>query len=75
MKIYVEVEGTVPSFLTSALDEGEWSDSRPSRFTPGERTVFTHLIQGWVGHRAAMGAMEKRKILTLPGIETQPSSS
>jgi hypothetical protein len=26
-----------PPFLTSALDEGEWSASRPCRFTPLER--------------------------------------
>jgi hypothetical protein len=26
----------VPPFLTSALDGGEWSASRPGRFTPGE---------------------------------------
>jgi hypothetical protein len=37
------------SFSTSALDEGEWSASRPGRsFTPGERTPGT-LVQeaGW----------------------------
>jgi hypothetical protein len=26
------------SFLTLALDGGEWSASHPGRFTPGERT-------------------------------------
>jgi hypothetical protein len=26
--------GTAESFLTSALDEGEWSASRPGRSTP-----------------------------------------
>ena len=26
----------VHSFLTSVLDEGEWSTSRPGRFTPGD---------------------------------------
>jgi hypothetical protein len=28
-------EGTAPPFLTQTLDGGEWSDSRPGRFTPG----------------------------------------
>jgi hypothetical protein len=34
--------------LTSALDTGEWSTSRPSRFTTTERAPGTHLIGGWV---------------------------
>jgi len=33
--------------LTSALDGGEWSASRPGRFTPRERAADTHWI-GWV---------------------------
>jgi hypothetical protein len=38
------------SFLTSALDGGEWSVSRPGRaFTPGERTPGTHWTGDWVG--------------------------
>jgi hypothetical protein len=37
------------SFLTSALDGGEWSASRPGRtFTPGERNPRTHWTGGWV---------------------------
>jgi len=28
--------------LTSAIEEGEWSASRPGRFTPGERAPSTH---------------------------------
>jgi hypothetical protein len=35
--------------LTSALDGGEWSPSRPGRFTPRERAPGTHWIGGWVG--------------------------
>jgi hypothetical protein len=35
--------------LTSALDGGEWSASRPGRFTPRERAPGTHWIRGWVG--------------------------
>jgi hypothetical protein len=31
--------GIVPTFLTSALDGGEWSVSRRGRFTPGRESV------------------------------------
>jgi hypothetical protein len=40
--------------LTSALDGGEWSASRPDRFTPKERVPGTHRIGGWVGPRAGL---------------------
>jgi len=35
--------------LTSALDGGEWSASRPGRFTPMESDPGTHWIGGWMG--------------------------
>jgi len=38
--------------LTSALDGGEWSDSRPGRFTRREKAPGIHWIGGWVGPRA-----------------------
>jgi hypothetical protein len=47
---------------TSALDGGEWSASRPARFTPSERAPGTHWIEGWVGPRAVLDAVVKRKI-------------
>jgi hypothetical protein len=38
----------VPPFLTSALDEGEWSTSRPSRFISRVKNLSTHRIEaGW----------------------------
>jgi hypothetical protein len=40
--------------LTSALDGGEWSASRPGHFIPGERTPGTDWIGGWVGPRAGL---------------------
>jgi hypothetical protein len=46
--------------LTSALDGGEWSVSRPGRFTPAERASGTHWIGGWVGPRAVLDAVVKR---------------
>jgi hypothetical protein len=47
-----------PPFLTSALDGGEWSASRPCHFGPG-----THYRIGWVGPKAGLGAMDWRKFL------------
>jgi hypothetical protein len=55
--------------LTSALVGGEWSVSRPGRFTPGERAPGTHWIGGWVDPRAGLNDVEKTKFFTLPGLE------
>jgi hypothetical protein len=49
-------------YLTSAIDGGEWSASRPGRFTPKERAPGTHWIGGWVGPRAVLDVVVKRKI-------------
>jgi hypothetical protein len=56
-------------FLTLALAGGEWSASRLCRFTPEERAPSTHWIGGWVGSRAGLDAVEKRKFLNLPELE------
>jgi hypothetical protein len=56
-------EGIAPPFLTSAC-----------HFILGEITSGTHWIGGWMGPKAVLNAMEKRKVLFLPGIEPQPSS-
>jgi hypothetical protein len=58
--------------LTSALVGGEWSASRPYRFTPGESATGTHWIGGWVDPRAGLDDVEKIKFLTLPGLELRP---
>jgi hypothetical protein len=57
--------------LTLALDGGEWSASRSGRFTPRERAPVTHWIRGWVGPRAVLDAMVKRKI-TSPRRDSNP---
>jgi hypothetical protein len=49
------------SFI-SALDGGEWSASRPGRFTPRERAPSIHWIGGWVGPRAVLDTVVKKKI-------------
>jgi hypothetical protein len=56
---------------TSALDWGEWSASRPGRFTPRERAPVTHWIGGWMGPRAVLDAVMKRKIPS-PRRESNP---
>jgi hypothetical protein len=38
--------------MTSALDGGEWSASRPGRFTPREKAPGTQWTGGCVGPRA-----------------------
>jgi hypothetical protein len=43
----------------------------PAAFTPGERARGTHWIGSWVGPRAGLD-VEKRKFLTLPGLEFRP---
>jgi hypothetical protein len=53
--------GIAPPFLTSALDGGEWSVSRPCRFTPEERAPGTNGIEGWMGLKAGVDAVDKRK--------------
>jgi hypothetical protein len=48
---------------STSLDLGdEWSASRPSSFTPGDRAPGTQSVGGWVGHRAGLEAMEGEKI-------------
>jgi len=48
--------------LTSVLEEGGWSASRSGRFTHRERAPGAHWIGGWMGPRAVLDAVVKRKI-------------
>jgi hypothetical protein len=59
--------------LTSALNGGEWSASRPGRFTSKERAPGTHWIGGWVGPRAVLDAVVKRRISS-PRRESNPKT-
>jgi hypothetical protein len=72
MKAYDGVDVYIYVFLTSALVGGEWSASRPNRFTPGEKAPDTLWIAGWMDPRTSLGDMEKRKFLILPGHELRP---
>jgi hypothetical protein len=66
------VDVQIHIFLTSALVEGEWPNSHPGRFTPGESAPGTHWIGGWVDLRAGLDDLEKRIFLTLPGLKLRP---
>jgi hypothetical protein len=57
--------------LTSAQVGGEWSASRPGRFTPRERAPDTHWIGGWVVPRAVLDTVVKKKIPS-PRRESNP---
>jgi hypothetical protein len=68
------VEVQLHAFLLPALEGGEWSASRPGRCVPGERTPSNHWIGVWVGTRAGLDAMMKRKILS-PRRKSNPQIS
>jgi hypothetical protein len=59
MKAYGGVDLEIHVSLTSALVGGEWSASRPCRFTPGESASDTRWLGGWVDLRAGLDDMEK----------------
>jgi hypothetical protein len=63
------VEVYIHVFLISALVGGEWAASRTGGFAPGERVPGIHWIEGWVGPRTGLDAVEKREFLSLPGLE------
>jgi hypothetical protein len=67
MKACGRVGVLIHIFLTSTLAGGQ--ASRPGLFNPGERAHGTHLIGGWVDPRTGLDDVEKRKFLTLPGLE------
>jgi hypothetical protein len=51
--------------MTSALYGGEWSALRPGRIIPRETAPGINWIGSWVGPRAGLDAMVKRKIPTI----------
>jgi hypothetical protein len=58
--------------LNSALAGGEWAASRPGRFNSGGKASGTNWIGDWVGLKAGLDNVEKRKFLTLPKLELRP---
>jgi hypothetical protein len=69
MKAYGGVDVYIHIFLTSALAGGEWSASRPCRFSHREIVPGTRWVGVWVGLRAGLNDVEKRKFLILPAFE------
>jgi hypothetical protein len=55
MKTYVEVKIQLHAFLTSALDEDDWSDSHPDRYIPWERAP----VPTRVGPRVVLDSVVK----------------
>jgi hypothetical protein len=39
---------------------------------PGERAPGTHWVRGWVDPKEDLDDVEKRKFMTLPGLELRP---
>jgi hypothetical protein len=70
MKVYWGVEVYIHPFSDLGTRWG-WSVSRPGRFTPRERDPGTHWVGGWVGPRAVLDTVVKRKIST-PHRESNP---
>jgi hypothetical protein len=69
MEAYGGVDIEIHMFLTSALFGGEWTASHPGYFTPEEGSPIIHQIGGLVGPSTGLDYMEKRKFLTLLGLE------
>jgi hypothetical protein len=69
MKTYRGVDIYIHVFLTSALVGGEWSTSPLRLLYPRRKGLRYHWIGGWVGPKAGLDDVEKRKFLSLPGLE------
>jgi hypothetical protein len=72
MKAYGGVDVQRHIFLTSALVGGEWSASRPDRFTPGERAPSTHWTGGWVGTEPVWTTWRRENSLPYQGLNSDP---
>jgi hypothetical protein len=67
MKGGVDVQ--IHIFLTSVLAGGEWSVSHPGLLISEESVTGSHWIGAWLGPKACLNDLEKRKFLPLPGLE------
>jgi hypothetical protein len=73
MKTSGEVEVQLHTFITSAIQGGEWSCSRHSHFIPGLRALGTHWMKGLVGPQSRSGRCgeeEKNSFIFSPGNRT-----
>jgi hypothetical protein len=58
MKAYGGMDILIHIFLTSALGEGEWSNSRSGRFILGRGVPVLHWIGGWMNPRADLDSLD-----------------
>jgi hypothetical protein len=72
MKTYGGVDVQVHVFLNSELVGGEWSASRPGRFTAGGKSPRYPLDRRLGGPQNQSGRRGEEKILPLPGLEFRP---
>jgi hypothetical protein len=49
-----------PTFVTTAVDEGDWRASRHYGFTTGDIALGTHCIGSWVDHRGGLDTGEEK---------------
>jgi hypothetical protein len=64
------MEVQLQSFLTSAIDGGEWSASRTSRFTPRGKNPLYPLDRKLGGPQSRSGhGGEEKDFQPLPGLE------
>jgi hypothetical protein len=61
------------SFLTSALDGGEWSASRPGRALAQGKGLRVPIVQeaGWAPELVSTQRLEDKILSPLPGIESR----
>jgi hypothetical protein len=72
MKAYGEVYVQIHIFFTSALVGGEWQLHAPAALHPEKEPRVPIVIGGWVGPRAGLDDVEKRKFLNVLGVDLRP---
>jgi hypothetical protein len=65
--MYVGSGGIAPPLRTSSSDGGEWSASHPCQFISRKEVRGSHWIEGWMGPRAGVDSMKKRKSVASAG--------
>jgi len=57
----IQKSGGIACILTSPLSGYEWSATCSSYFITGEWALTTHWIGGWMGYRAGLDTVAKRR--------------
>lgn len=60
-RIHMGGEGITPPYLSTGLDEGEWTASCHCHLTSRNRALNNYWIWGWVDPRASLDSTEERK--------------